>query len=205
MANPTLLDIDTPTKWNPDNWETPDEVAKYMASLCNEDECVLEPFAGTGQIAKYFNCEWIIANELCPIRRKKLWATIEFNDDEISIYDDSFSDGFLHLYEDEVDVVCTNPPFSRIVEAIACGLKFLNPKSPNARLLYLLPHDWDQAKGRNESFREMDCHIHHIHKIVGRVAYLKDGLSSPRRQVYDAIFDIRPGNGGCVSYFKLNR
>ncbi|WP_019500927.1 DUF3102 domain-containing protein [Pseudanabaena sp. PCC 6802] len=40
--------------WSPDNWETPDWLAQILANLLEPHEKVLlEPTAGTGQVAKY--------------------------------------------------------------------------------------------------------------------------------------------------------
>ncbi|MEM9213961.1 MAG: hypothetical protein AAGD25_06400 [Cyanobacteria bacterium P01_F01_bin.150] len=192
--------------WSPDDWETPDSLAAFMAALVQPNEMVLEPFAGTGQIAKFFRPGQLICGENNPARYAELIKNVSFP----ALYPPSCSDFFSGEFKYwsclPIDVVCTNPPFSRAVDAIKKGLEVLDSSSPSQRLLYLLPHDWDQAQGRNAQFSQLDCHIHHIHKISGRVAYLKDGVPHSQRQIYDAVFDIRPGKvGGCVSYFHFKK
>lgn len=195
------------TDWHPDDWETPDKVAKEMASLVRPDEFVLEPFAGTGQIAKFLNGGTLTVNELNPLRCNQLKRRLVRHEIEFEGYNCDFFNSRSLFWQDirfPFDVVCTNPPFSRLVEAIAFGLQALDKVNPEARLLYLLPGNWEQTKVRYAGFKELNCHIHHIHKIVGRVAYLKNGVPHRDRQIDDAIFDIRPGKeGGCTTYFVV--
>jgi hypothetical protein len=60
--------------------------------------------------------------------------------------------------------------------------------------------DYFQAIKRYQFLKSLDAHIHKIHPIVGRVAYLKRGIPHTGRQVCDAVFDIRPGKGSGLKF-----
>ena len=77
----------------------------------------------------------------------------------------------------------------------------LNRNNPDARLLYLLPVDFCSSVERGQAFQALDCHIYHEYRILNRVAYIRDGKAYKGRQIYDAVFDIRPGNQtGAISF-----
>lgn len=190
--------------WCSDDWETPNNIAEMMGAMVRPWETALEPFAGTGQILRYIDGT-AIANELNPSRFAKLpigkaGSTILLQGDFFS-YDAWVWDQI--RFSGGVDVVVTNPPFSRYVEAIEWSLKALKKDGDSTRLLFLGPHDWDQSQKRNADFQRLNCHIAHVYKLVGRAAYLKNGFPHKQRQIYDAIFDIRPGREpGCITYLK---
>ena len=188
-----------------DDWETPDEVAERMAALIQpSDRRILEPAAGTGCLAKFlppgtFCCE--IKHHRVEVGRRKAphchWKHYDFFDLAL---------GLTLLNElgeswQGCDVIITNPPFSKCIEFIEQGLKLLNRNNPNARLLYLLPINFCCSIKRGKAFQSLDCHIHHEHRIMNRVAYIRDGRPVKRRQIYDAVFSIKPGrNLGAVSF-----
>ncbi len=105
---------------------------------------------------------------------------------------------FFAVSPGSVDVVCTNPPFSRAIEGIERALKWLNPENPNARLLFLLPGDFFCSQERSDRFEAIDCHIAHRYRIRGRVGYIKEGIAQDQRQIYDCVLDIRPGKSGAT-------
>lgn len=190
-----------------DDWETPDDIASSMAALIKTSErLVLEPAAGSGQIAQYlpplsFCCE--IKPYRVSLGRQKApqcqWTQSDFFslDPEISLLSDP--DKSRH----GCDLVITNPPFSRCIDFIQHGLKLLNRNNPDARLLYLLPVDFCSSVERGQAFQALECHIHHEYRILNRVAYLRDGKAYKGRQIYDAVFDIRPGTrSGAVSFLS---
>lgn len=180
--------------WTPDDWQTPASIAHKMAALLTrQDKHILEPCAGVGQIAGELP-DHAIANELNPGRYRVgcdrvphlTWLNLDFINDHIP---------------GQYDVIITNPPFSLACEFIRKGLTLLTD-SPNARLLFLLPLDWNCPQGRAAQWEAMNAHIHHTYRIKGRVAYLDAaGVAQSRRQCSDAVFDIRPGKtGAAVSY-----
>ena len=187
-------------EWCSDDWETPDPVARYMASLVKPtDNRILEPAAGTGQIVKYLpESRWInlIANEINPSRFTQglknapdaYWMCSDF---PMWLNPDS-----QYLIEDGFDLIITNPPFSKAIEFIEHSLQLLDCNNPEARLIYLLPCDFFQSQGRAKQFAELDCRIYQRHSIVGRVAYLKNGVPFDQRQIYDCVYEIRPGKVG---------
>jgi hypothetical protein len=204
-----------------DDYETPDKEAKAIASLVlPTDKNILEPFAGSGQIVKYLPSDRNIdAVEIKPSRARKI---LEWNDrrnrglvvwEGMDFFETFTIKGNLRVY----DLVVTNPPFSLCMEAIAHSLKLLNPDNPTARLLFLMPLDWNCAQSRAKVWNELDAHIHHVYRIPKRVDYLINGVpcsKTPKkldngkdminalsrkpkmmsgRQCYDAVFDIRLG------------
>ncbi len=117
------------------------------------------------------------------------------------------------------DLIITNPPFSLCIEAVAKSLRLLN-NSPNSRLLFLMPLDWNCSQGRAKAWEFLDAHIRHIYPIADRVDYLKEGIPMSKcqkiiqgvpqfknrkpvmnsgRQCYDAVFDIRLGKQNSAS------
>jgi hypothetical protein len=176
-----------------DDWETPDSVARLMASLVQDSDChILEPAAGRGNIAKHLptntKCLEVKMNRLLDGMNNApqcVWSGYDFLAAEQAPY----------------DLIITNPPFSLGIAFIARGLSLLNRDNPEARLLYLLPCDFFHAVGRNRAFQGMDAHIYHTYQIVNRVAYIREGEQVKGRQVYDSIFDIRLGKKpGAVTF-----
>ena len=225
-----------------DDWETPDDIAQKMASLIQPlDRRILEPAAGTGQIAKFlprntFCCE--IKSSRVQIGREKAphchWVQYDFLTLALGL---SVLEQLGSPWQG-CDLLVTNPPFSRCISFIEQGLKLLNRDNPKARLLYLLPRedlltkqdsplqhrlfaqltnhskravlfcqgklepiDFCSSVERGLAFLSLDCHVHHEHRILNRVAYIRDGKAFKGRQIYDAVFDIRPGKqAGAVSF-----
>jgi SAM-dependent methyltransferase len=191
-----------PDEWNPDLWETPDDVAQAIARLLYAPERdVLEPALGTGQIAR----------ALCAYAQSVERVTgVEIREDRAAIAEQNLpskyckvltKDFFTLPPQKRFDVVVTNPPFSKGMAYINTSLKWLRDEG---RLLFLLPIAYFQSRERAQQFVGMDCHIHRIYAFAGRIAYLKNGMPEDRRQCEDAIFDIRKGAiGGCLTLIDL--
>lgn len=189
--------LDYEADFTPDCWETPDDIAQKIAALVRScDRTIMEPAAGTGQIAQYlpsgsFCCE------IKPLRvqRLKLKASnchalqadflfLRLDRPPLSQFED-LHQGF--------DAIVTNPPFSLAIEFIEQGLRLLNKDNPNARLLYLLPIDFGCSIKRGTALQALDCHIYHVYWVMDRIAYIRDGIAYKGRQCYDGVFDLRPG------------
>jgi hypothetical protein len=197
-----------------DDYETPNWLSKAMANLVlPTDREILEPFAGSGQIAKYLPGDRLIecveikySRFLQGKEKAKLatWVNGNFFNDVSSSY---------------FDLIITNPPFSLCVEAVAKSLELLNDRT-NSRLLFLMPLDWNCSQSRAKAWDVLDAHIHHIYPIADRIDYLKDGIPMSKqqkivngvpqfksgkpvmnsgRQCYDAVFDIRLGKSRSAS------
>lgn len=181
----------SPDVWNPNLWETPTHIAKAMAMILNEDEAlILEPCAGTGQIARAiadirdlagWDCE-LMAIEILKERSEKLEDNRYFSIDADFI-DFDFGD-------QRFDAVVTNPPFDIGLDILEKSLLLLKS---GGRCLFLLPIAYFQTQERAKKFATFNAHIHGIYPIVGRVAYLKNGIPETGRQCDDAIFDVRLG------------
>jgi phospholipid N-methyltransferase len=189
---PSLFgEVEVEADWDSDSWETPDWLAQKMANLVlPTDRRILEPAAGTGQIAKYLPQSrdvFVLCNELKTSRFSRLSSSLyhHFVQGDFLSWDSQKCDRF--------DLTITNPPFSLAIEFIEQGLQCLNPNYEHARLLYLLPVDFCQTIANYRVLNKLDCHIHHEYRIVGRVPYLQNGKPVSGRQVNDCVFDIRPG------------
>jgi hypothetical protein len=191
-----------------DDYETPDWLAVAMSRLVlPTDKQILEPFAGSGQIAKYLpgdrsiECAEIKYSRFLQGKNNAPFATWVNGDffKDVSIWG--------------CDLIITNPPFSLCIEAVAKSLRLLND-SPNSRLLFLMPLDWNCSQARSKAWDALDAHICHIYPIADRIDYLKEGIPMSKcqkiingvsqfkngkpvmnsgRQCYDAVFDIRLG------------
>ena len=191
--------------FTPDCWETPSVVAQKMAALITRsDRRVMEPAAGTGQIAQYlptgsFCCE-IKPNRLQSLKRIASHCHA-IQADFLCLGQDTPPLSEFNQLNQGFDVIITNPPFSLAIKFIEQGLKLLDNSNPNARLLYLLPVDFGCSIKRGTALQALDCHVHHVYWILDRIAYIREGIPIKGRQCYDAVFDLRPGKyTGAVSY-----
>lgn len=181
--------------WCSDDWETPDWLATAISRFVTPtDRVILEPSAGTGQIAKHLKkfpkqkVYCIEPNRPRYNQGKKIpkttWVNFHFQDTKLS-----------------ADLIISNPPFSGIQEFIEHGLSLLKQDNPEARIVFLLPLDWMCPVYIQRWWRNINAHIEACYQIPYRVAYLKNGTPHSGRMRYDAIFDIRPGkDGGCMKY-----
>ena len=206
------------------DYETPSKIAQAIAGLIlPSDRCILEPCAGTGQLVKHFPFDkQVDCVEFKPSRFVKghdwsmtfgnnsAWYNLDFLEIEHSF---------------KYHVVITNPPFNLMMEFVEKSLSLLDPTYPYARLLFLMPLDWNCTKKRSQQFKELDAHIHHIHEIPERIDYLMNGVPCSEtqkvvdgvpvfgkggkpvmmsgRQCVDAVFDIRPGKENAATSFLL--
>jgi hypothetical protein len=197
-----------------DDYETPDWLSKAMANLVLlTDKQILEPFAGSGQIAKYLPGDRLV--ECLEIKYSRCLEGKEKAKSAAWINGCFFNDVLSGCF----DLIITNPPFSLCVEAVAKSLRLLN-NSPNSRLLFLMPLDWNCSQGRAKVWESLNAHIRHIYPIADRVDYLKEGIPMSKcqkiiqgvpqfknrkpvmnsgRQCYDAVFDIRLGKQNSAS------
>lgn len=193
-AQLSLID-ESAVEWDSDSYETPDWLARKMADLVmKSDRRILEPAAGSGQIAKHLP-PYSTCFEVKQSRIESGLIQAGFQNWHLQ----DFLSG--HYPERQLDLIITNPPFSKAMQFIERGLQLLDRHNPDSRLLYLLPGDTFASKERNAHFQALDCHIRHRYEVVGRVAYLKQGVPQQGRQIQDAVFDIRPGKAGsCVTF-----
>ncbi len=183
-----------------DDWESPPKIAEKIASLLlPSDKYVVEPFAGSGQIARLLPDD----SEAIELKPDRVRLGREKAPHCTWLHQDFFS--FAHSVSkrknpEKPQVFVTNPPFSLGFEAVEACLKCLDPQYEYARLLFLLPVDYFQAKGVNQKFAQLGAHIHRVYQFVGRISYLESGVAKSGRMRNDCVFDIRPGKhqGGVV-------
>lgn len=195
------------TDFTADDWETPGDIAKAMAALIKTSERrVLEPAAGTGRIAQFlpsgtFCCE--IKPYRVALGKQKAHLCHWLQSDFFSLNLESPLLSDIEQLGQGYDLIITNPPFSQCIQFLQQGLKLLNRNNPDTRLLYLLPVDFCSSVERGQAFQALECHIYHEYRILNRVAYLRDGKAYKGRQIYDAVFDIRPGTqSGAISFLS---
>lgn len=191
--------------WSSDNWQTPDVVAIAMSQLIKDsDRAILEPCAGSGQIAKQLPLKDSNRKIVCCEINSDRYRVGTQAAPKCTWYDDDyFGDIAERLnWENSFDLIIGNPPFSNCVEFIARSLPLLNQKNADARILFLLPLDWNCSHKRANEWKRLNAHIHHEYRWQGRIAYLDgDGVAQSRRQVCDAVFDLRLGSlNSVVSY-----
>jgi hypothetical protein len=175
--------------WCSDDWETPPQVARYMAQIAlrrtegagSENLRWLEPSAGKGNIAQYLP-NGTVCVESNPLRHLvgavpyQKWICGDF-----LAYAASGRAG-------KFDMIVGNPPFSLGCEFIAACAGLL---TDNGRILFLLPTDYFQASGRAKAFRRSGLCITHKWEIVGRVGYEQEGIACDGRQCNDSVFELR--------------
>lgn len=187
--------------WCADDWETPDQVAKFMASLLTRDDyLVVEPSAGTGQIAKYLPNTTICTDVNRPrceagatIAPHCYWACADWLDPDVidsviaPYYYWLCGDGLV-LGEGGIDCIIGNPPFSLGIEFLAVSAQRLADKG---RILFLLPSEYFQSQARAIALQKTGLVITHQWAIAGRVGYLKQGEVFNQRQCYDSVFEFK--------------
>jgi len=185
----------TPSQWETsDDWETPSYVAKQMGELIHpEDLFVIEPSAGTGQIARYLpagavciennSCRCSIGAETLPqhywvLRNFLATVKADFEGHDWDIYS---------IYG-EPDLIIGNPPFSLWTDFLLHSLALVRT---GGRVIFLGPCDQFHKPTELKRLGQWKDRINVIpHPIVGRVAYLKDGVAVHGRQIYDSIFEV---------------
>lgn len=172
-------------EFTPDDWETPDWLAKVMASMLTpKDWRVCELTAGSGNIAKHIP---ILGTDCIEFKRYRYLKGLS-NAPHCNWYNQNaleWNPGYRY------DAIVTNLPFSIGLPLLKHGLE--NLLKPDGRFLLLAPIDYFASVERSKAFRQIDAHIYRKHEIVNRVAYEKEGVPFDERQIYDAIYDIRPG------------
>jgi predicted RNA methylase len=194
--------LDADPAWMDDNWESPTFLGEFISTLVlPTDRIILDAGAGTGQLTRFLPVvERIHCFEISPERIAKGRVKTAHN---LSVVWEGRDYLEVHPSELQADLVVGNPPFSLLTYFLDQSLQLLNPDYEHARVLFILPGNCFQTKGRNSYFKNLGCHIHHCYQITGRVAYLKNGVPQKGRQIEDAVFDIRPGQKpGGVSFIE---
>lgn len=187
-----------PTTWETsDDWETPDELGSRLAAMVRvADVFIVEPSAGTGRVAAYLpngalcieqnSCrcsmgaemyrqhQWILGDFLSTTYREMWWPAW---------------DGAENTLTNKIpDLVIGNPPFSLWTEFLIHALELIRG---GGRVVFIGPCDqlhkptvWKKLGPWADRIKIIS------HPIIGRVAYLKDGVPVHGRQVYDSIFEV---------------
>jgi hypothetical protein len=217
-------DVESQPEFTNNDYETPSKIAQAITGLIlPSDHCILEPCAGTGQIARHFpKDKYVDCFEIKPSRFYQGHDWFVSRRVNTIWYNLDFLGKSCHV---KYHVVITNPPFNLMMEFVEKSLSLLDPTYPHARLLFLMPLDWNCTKKRSQQFKELDAHVHHVHQIPERIDYLINGVPCSEtqkvidgvpvfgkggkpvmmsgRQCVDAVFDIRPGKHNAASSFLI--
>ncbi|XHX80827.1 MAG: hypothetical protein RBJ76_13110 [Stenomitos frigidus ULC029] len=177
-----------------DAWETPTWLAREFAGLVKPTEKrILEPAAGSGMVAQFLP----LGTVCVEIKEDRVFeGTIRAP--QCHWHRQGF---FSFEAEAPFDLVISNFPFSTAMLFIEKSLQLLDVTNPEARILALLPTNFFQTQKVAKAFKTLGAHVHHKYEIVGRVAFLKQGVEKQGRQCDDAIFDLRRGtDGDAISY-----
>lgn len=195
MQQLTLFNSGIDGDWAEDNWQTPDYVAQLMGGLVlPTDIKVGEPGAGMGQISRYLP-QGTICIEKNPSRfvvgRDRAphccWLVGDYFEEDLPKF----------------DLIIGNVPFSNCLQFIERSLNLLNRANSEARILFLMPIDFNCGLAKGDFWKRLGCRIHHEYRLQGRVHYLgENGVPQKKRQVYDAVFDIRPVGNSAVSFLE---
>jgi hypothetical protein len=162
-----------------DDWETPDRVSRQIAALVRSSPhgLIVEPSAGTGQIVRNLPlCTAIELNRRRYDQGKKDWPGHQWLNENFLLW----------TPPEPVDVVVGNPPFSLWGEFLVHALEILRP---GGCVFFVGPCDTFHKPTMLDRIRRPVAIV--PHPIVGRVAYLRDGVAVVGRQVYDSIFEVR--------------
>jgi len=165
-----------------DDYETPDRIARYMASLIRPHEhFIIEPSAGTGNISAHLpdgsHCvernpaRWAIGSTKQPQHH---WVCADYLGFEPDV-----------IMNRGADVVIGNPPFSLWVEFLNHSLQLIHRRG---RVLFLGPCDTFHKPSTLKALAE-PVTVNPM-PIVGRVAYMRDGVAMQGRQIYDSVFEV---------------
>ena len=175
-------------KWCSDDWETPDCIAEFMASLLTGKEfLVWEPFAGTGQILQYLPPKSAIATERNLERAKQCQMRLPTH----VISAEDAMDVAKRWKLSGVDCIITNPPFSVAAEMLKPLAKTISNAKEKGRILLLLPSEFFQSQARARLLKDSGLCITQQWAIAGRIAFLKNGVPENKRQCYDSVFELK--------------
>ena len=185
----TALFEEDPSTWaSSDDWETPTWLAKAMAGRSHKR--TLELAAGTGQIAQFLPvgsvCVELNALRVEIGKRRAPHCAWYLGDSTTPAIQ-----GVIGKF----DTIITNPPFSVGIEFVRAAANLL---SPEGLAHYLLPSAYFQSKERGMAFykihRATGLSIVGVTNLVGRAAYLRDGVPESGRMCDDSIFTLGFGS-----------
>jgi hypothetical protein len=192
----TLIDVtQLPDKWTSDDWETPDDIARLLASRVHDgsdpclpaDRVIIDAGAGSGRITQFLPPgTHAIEGKASRVEAGRLRAP-----DAVWHHADFLT--WAGVEDGTADLVIGNPPFSVAPEFINRGLELVKPGK--GRVVFLLPCDTLHKPEATLSRIRHDFY-HSTLSIPGRVGYLKAGKPvKTNRQVYDSIFTFRRWSG----------
>lgn len=181
------------TMFNPDMYETPYEVAYFMANrYLRINKQILEPSAGSGAIACLFNTPTTDCIELDTERyllgkEKTNYATW---------HNCNFFD-FEPQPQKKYDLVVGNPPYGDAVNndrfrftPINFIKKCAEMLADDGLIVFLLESDYFRSINRHEYFKESGVFLRKKIDIIGRLKFLQNGKSEGSASRYHSIFEF---------------
>lgn len=179
--------------FNPDNYESPDVVGFYLSQKYPAfEKRVLEPTAGTGQLAKFYNKPDTICFEIDHDRMIKGREVA----DQCTWYNQDFLKA--QFYTDErYDLIIANPPYGDDPNRhdrtlpIAFIDKCLDLVTPIGDVIFLLESDYFKSKRRYPLLTEKGIYLDSVTDLVGRLRFLKNGVPSESQTTrYHSIYSF---------------
>lgn len=180
--------------FNPDQYETPDHIAKFLADrYLTEFYRILEPSAGTGNIACWFDT----LKTDC----------IEIDNDRYEIgktrtmHANWFNQNFLTLPHQDYyyDLIIGNPPYGDAVNGDRYRLtpiefikKSASMLADNGMIVFLLESDYFRSKHRWEYFTSLNnVYMKRKIDIIGRLKFMVNGeKTKDTSSRYHSIFEF---------------
>lgn len=184
----------TERTFSPDQYETPMYIGKFLADrYFTEFYRILEPSAGTGNIAQYFDSKKTDCIEIDPTR----WEIGKNR----TTHAHWFNQNFLTLPPQDhcYDLIVGNPPYGDAVNGDRYRLtpiefikKSISMLADNGMIVFLLESDYFRSKNRWEYFTSLNnVYMKRKIDIIGRLKFMVNGEktkdTSPR---YHSIFEF---------------
>lgn len=173
------------------DWETPPNLAKFVASLV-EGKNIIDAGAGNGAITRFLPGN-PYAIELNKARCKNGYFNARnakwINKDYLRVKP-----------RFRVDCIVSNPPFNE-QDGLELGLEFIKKSleliDKDGLIILILPSTFFQTKKARKFILDNNLRFSFsdIFMISGRVGYIKNGIAHNDRQCYDSVFTLVPHIG----------
>lgn len=176
-----------PDEWTPDDWETPDHIARLLAAQVHDgsdrclpvDRVIIDAGAGSGRITTHLPP----GTHAIEAKKSRVEAGQVRAPGATWHHADFLT--WTGVKDGTADLVIGNPPFSVAPDFLNRALELVRPGS--GRVVFLLPCDFCHKPDATLGKVRYDF-MHQAIAVVGRVSYLQNGKPVRGRQVYDSIF-----------------
>lgn len=180
--------------FNPDMYETPNGVCLFLANkYLTKIIDILEPAAGTGLLARYFDT---LRTDCVEIDLER-YETGKKNTNHASWYNQNFFD-FLPENNKKYDLVVSNPPYGDAVKSDRfrfTPIEFIEKSASllkeDGLIVFVLESDYFRSVNRYERFKNAGIFLTRKIDIVGRLKFIQNGEKTPASASrYHSIFEF---------------